>query len=149
MFVPSELPSASLARRDILFPPLSAGGNPAERGLFRLFVRTTRGGRQAYFGPFSVSLSHFLRGNRTTAILVRMLKAQVVSRIFCKMDHGCGGGPLWATRSVVHRAIGPYEPSRRHAQGLLLVLAQVVHVQVAMRLEPVLVHLDREGADQP
>jgi hypothetical protein len=29
----------------------------------------------------------------------------VVSRIFCKMGHGGGGGPLWATRSVVHRAI--------------------------------------------
>jgi len=31
--------------------------------------------------------------------------AGVVSRIFCKMGHGGGGGPLWATRSVVHRAI--------------------------------------------
>ena len=29
----------------------------------------------------------------------------VVSRILCKFDHGRGGrGPLWATRSVVHRA---------------------------------------------
>jgi hypothetical protein len=30
--------------------------------------------------------------------------SEVVSRIFCKLDHGGGGGgPLWATRSVVHR----------------------------------------------
>jgi transposase InsO family protein len=28
----------------------------------------------------------------------------VVSRIFCKMGHGGGGGPLWPTRSVVHRS---------------------------------------------
>ena len=39
--------------------------------------------------------------------------------------------------------------SSRHAQGLLLVLAQVVHVEVAVRLEPVLVHFDRERRDQP
>jgi len=30
----------------------------------------------------------------------------------------------------------------------LLVLAQVVHVEVAVRFEPVLVHLDRECPDQ-
>jgi hypothetical protein len=72
----------------------------------------------------------------------------VVSRIFCKFDHGRGGrGPLWATCRVVHRA--RVRASRRHAQGLLLVLAQIVHVEVAMCLQPVLVHLDREGADQP
>jgi Phage integrase family len=51
---------------------------------------------------------------------VAALRAEgVVSRIFCKMDHGCGSGPLWATRSVVHRARWP--ASRRHAQDLLLV----------------------------
>ena len=38
---------------------------------------------------------------------------------------------------------------RRHAQGLLLVFAQVVHVEVAVRFEPVLVHLDLERPDQP
>jgi hypothetical protein len=32
---------------------------------------------------------------------------------------------------------------------LLLVLAQVAHVQVAVRLQPGLVHLDLERADQP
>jgi hypothetical protein len=38
-------PSASRPSRDILFAALHAGRNPAERGLFRPFVRTTRGGR--------------------------------------------------------------------------------------------------------
>jgi len=32
------------------------------------------------------------------------------------------------------------------AQRLFLVLAQIVHVEVAMLLEPVLVGFDREGA---
>lgn len=33
----------------------------------------------------------------------------------------------------------------RHAQGLLLVFAQVVDAEIAVRLEPALVHLDREA----
>jgi hypothetical protein len=70
--------------------------------------------------------------------------AAVVSRVSCKIfDHGCGGEPLWATRSVVHK--GSWQMgSGGHAQGLLLVLAQVVHVQVAVRFQPVLVHLHRQ-----
>jgi hypothetical protein len=56
MFAASELPSASLASRDILFPALVAGRNGAERGLLRRFFRTTRTGRQARFGRSSVSL---------------------------------------------------------------------------------------------
>jgi hypothetical protein len=54
------------------------------------------------------------------------------------MGHGGGSGPLCATRSVVHRA--KRSGSRRHAQHLLLVLVQVVHIQAAVRLQPVLVH---------
>jgi hypothetical protein len=37
--------------------------------------------------------------------------------------------------------------SGRQPELLLLVLAQILHVQVACRLEPVLVHLDREMPD--
>jgi hypothetical protein len=39
--------------------------------------------------------------------------AQLAPRILCKMDHGCGGGPLWVRRSVVPRA-------SRYGQSLLL-----------------------------
>ena len=38
---------------------------------------------------------------------------------------------------------GEWVGSGCHAQGLLLVLPQIVHVEVAVRLQPVLVHLDR------
>jgi hypothetical protein len=44
---------------------------------------------------------------------------------------------------------GKVDRVRPPSAGLLLVLARVVHVQIAVRLQPVLVHLDREGADQP
>jgi hypothetical protein len=53
-------PSASLPSRDILFPALGNDRNGAECGHFRPFVRTTGAGRQAHFGPFSVSVSTFL-----------------------------------------------------------------------------------------
>jgi hypothetical protein len=56
MFAASELPSASLASRDILFPALAAGRNGAERGPSRSFIRTTVTRSEAYFGPFPVSL---------------------------------------------------------------------------------------------
>jgi hypothetical protein len=56
MFAPSELPSASLASRDILFRPLDTGRNPAECRPLGSFIRTTRTGSEAHFGPFSVSL---------------------------------------------------------------------------------------------
>ena len=49
-------PSASLPSRDILFPLLISGRNPAECGHSWPFVRTTRTGLRAHFGPFSVSL---------------------------------------------------------------------------------------------
>jgi hypothetical protein len=42
----------------------------------------------------------------------------VVSRIFCKLDHGGGGGPLWATRSVVHRASWLVQAAMRRASFL-------------------------------
>ena len=53
MFAASELPSASLAIRDILFTPLDTGRNPAERQPLGSFIRTTRTGSEAHFGPFS------------------------------------------------------------------------------------------------
>jgi hypothetical protein len=56
MFAASELPSASLASRDILFQALSTGRNAAECQALRPFIRTTGGGPEAHFGPFSVSL---------------------------------------------------------------------------------------------
>jgi hypothetical protein len=37
--------------------------------------------------------------------------------------------------------------SGRYAQDLLLVFAQVVHVEITLRFQPVLVHLDRERPD--
>ena len=70
---------------------------------------------------------------------------EVVSRIFCKMVMVAVAGPVGnAERCPQDEWVG----SRRHAQGLLLVLAQVVHVEVAVRFQPVLVHLGRERADQ-
>ena len=46
---------ASLLTRDILFPLLISGRNPAECGHSRPIVRTTGAGQQAHFGPFSLS----------------------------------------------------------------------------------------------
>ena len=51
----SSCPSASLASRDILFPALWCGRNPAECRPFGPFIRTTRRGSEAHFGPFPVS----------------------------------------------------------------------------------------------
>jgi hypothetical protein len=48
--------SASLPIRDILFPAARIGRNPAECRRFCSFIRTTDTGREARFGPFSVSL---------------------------------------------------------------------------------------------
>ena len=53
----------------------------------------------------------------------------------------CGQRAALSTRAIVGA-------SGRHAQGLLLVLAQVIHVEVTVRFQPVLVHLDRERPDQ-
>jgi hypothetical protein len=50
-------PSASLPTRDILFPPLIRGRNPAECGDLRPFFRTTSTRLEAYFGLFSGSLA--------------------------------------------------------------------------------------------
>jgi hypothetical protein len=52
----SPPPSASLAIRDILFTPLDTGRNPAECRPLGSFIRTTRTGSEAHFGPFPVSL---------------------------------------------------------------------------------------------
>src|SRR5215472_2732983 len=72
-----------------------------------------------------------------------------------------------AVKDVAAQSAAPAEPARsvldrastvlgwtgrrsgRTAQRLLLVLAQIVHVEVAMLLEPVLVGLHREGPHQP
>ena len=50
-------PSANLVSRDILFPLLIRSRKPAERGVFRPFVRTMRTGWRAHFGRFAVSLA--------------------------------------------------------------------------------------------
>jgi hypothetical protein len=55
-FVDRTSPSASLASRDILFPALGIGRNPADRGHLRSFIRTTVTRSEAHFGPFPVSL---------------------------------------------------------------------------------------------
>jgi hypothetical protein len=47
--------SASLASRDVLFPPPIGGRNPAERGHSWQIVRTMGTGLRTHFGPFSVS----------------------------------------------------------------------------------------------
>ena len=49
-------PSANTPSRDILFPAARIGRNPAECRRFCSFIRTTDTGREARFGPFSVSL---------------------------------------------------------------------------------------------
>jgi hypothetical protein len=54
-FDDSSSPSAKTHSRDILFPPLISGRNPAECGHSWQIVRTTRPPRQPYFGPFFVS----------------------------------------------------------------------------------------------
>jgi hypothetical protein len=59
MFAPSELPSASLPIRDILFQRHADGRNGAQCGPLGPFIRTTGTGRQAYFEPFSGSLANF------------------------------------------------------------------------------------------
>ena len=69
----------------------------------------------------------------------------VVSRIFCKLIMVAVVGPVGNAQRCPR---GELVWSRRHAQGLLLVFAQVVHVEVAVCLEPVLVRLDRERPDQ-
>jgi hypothetical protein len=56
MFAASERPSASLPSPDVLFPTSDDRRNGAECGRFGPFFRTTRGGPEAHFGPFSVSL---------------------------------------------------------------------------------------------
>jgi CRISPR-associated endonuclease/helicase Cas3 len=47
------------------------------------------------------------RGDEPSWLITILIneRRSVVSRMFCKLDHGGGGGPLWAMRSVVHRAI--------------------------------------------
>jgi hypothetical protein len=75
-FVDRTSPSAKTPSRDILFPCTADGRKAAERGLLRPFVRTMRTGLRPTSGRFSSLLAHFLRSNRTTAILVRMLKAR-------------------------------------------------------------------------
>jgi hypothetical protein len=76
----------------------------------------------------------------------RKLWLRVASRIFCKMGHGCGGGPLWATRSVVHRA--GWWGLRRPCAGPPSCARADRPVQVAVRFQPVLVHLDRQRPHQ-
>ncbi len=49
-------PSASLPVRDILFPALGGGRNPAECRASWLLIRTTRTSWEAHFRPFSLSL---------------------------------------------------------------------------------------------
>jgi hypothetical protein len=78
-FDDSSSPSASTLTCDILFRCSAAGWNGTECGPLRLFVRTAGAGRSAHFGPFSVSLGHFLRRNRTTAILVRVSEARQIN----------------------------------------------------------------------
>jgi hypothetical protein len=56
---------------------------------------------------------------------------------FCKM---AVAGP---SRQRPAQSTGRRMASMPHAQGLLLVLAQVIRVQIALRLQPVLVHLHR------
>jgi hypothetical protein len=45
-------------------------------------------------------------------------RVRVVSRIFCKLGHGGGGGPLWATRSVVHRGWCEHHAAMRRVSFL-------------------------------
>jgi hypothetical protein len=75
MFAASELPSANTPCRDILFPLLIRGRKAADCGRSWQIVRTMRTGSRPVSGRFSSLSAHFLRSNRTTAILVRMLKA--------------------------------------------------------------------------
>jgi len=75
-FDDSSSPSASLPSRDILFLLLISARNAAGHGHSRLSVRTTGGGRQAISGRYPSLSAHFLRGNRTTGILVRILEAR-------------------------------------------------------------------------
>src|SRR5262249_14422425 len=51
--------------------------------------------------------------------------------------------------SLTERARCQAEPSGSTAQRLLFVLAQIIHVEIAMLLEPVLVGFDRERTHQP
>ena len=70
------LPPPRRPCRDILFPLLISGRKPAECGHSWQIVRTMGPARGPTSGRFPSLSAHFLRSNRTTAILVRMLKAR-------------------------------------------------------------------------
>jgi hypothetical protein len=73
---PQFLSSASHPSRDILFPLLISGRKPAERGLLRPLSEPRAAAARPISGLFLSLSAHFLRPNRTTAILVRMLKTK-------------------------------------------------------------------------
>jgi hypothetical protein len=68
-----------------------------------------------------------------------------VSRIFGKLEHGGLVGLVKESERCPQGKVG----SGRHPQGLLLELVRIVHVQVAVRFQPVFMHLGREDAAQP
>jgi hypothetical protein len=92
----SSSPSASYATRYTLFPASSNRRKPAECAALRLFVRTGRRGRKAPSGHFPSLSPHFLRRNRTTAVLVRISEARQRK----ELRAGQGGEGLKELRSA-------------------------------------------------
>ena len=73
----SSSPSASLPSRDILFPLLISGRKPAECGhSLAICPNHEDAASRPISGRFPSLSAHFLRRNRTTAILVRMLESR-------------------------------------------------------------------------
>ena len=76
MFAASELPSAKTPSRDIHFHRGHRGRSPQNAAIPGELSEPRRPARGATLGLFPSLSAHFLRRNRTTAILVRMSNAR-------------------------------------------------------------------------
>jgi len=95
-------------------------------------------------GPHVFPLLRFSRTiGAATEQQQRRNRSELCPGCSAKVDRRSGGGAFCATRGVVHKGD---RASRGHTHGLLLVFAQSINLEVAVRFQPV--HLDRERLDQ-
>jgi hypothetical protein len=74
-------PSANTPSQDSLFPRVDQALKPAECGLSREIIRISSPGVSGHFECFRPLSGHFLRRNRTTIVLVRMLEIRQINML--------------------------------------------------------------------